>query len=97
MPENKRLTISYKYSVAAYLRCGADVNSKIKNGLLLSLSVIFFKSVTSYKQDAGCLTTTLPKDEESARDSHLLASKFFKYSPIIFLTNRLAGVGFSGS
>jgi len=32
-------------SVAAYLRCDVVVNNQIKKGLLLSLRVIFFKSV----------------------------------------------------
>ena len=32
-------------SVATYLRCGGVVKNKIRNGLLLCLSVIFFKSV----------------------------------------------------
>jgi len=41
-----------------------------------------------YKQEGGCLVhfvrlaTTLLKDEESARDSHVLAFNFAKYSPI---------------
>jgi len=29
------------------------------------------------------LTNTLLKDEESARDNHVFASKFVKYSPIL--------------
>jgi len=40
--------------VAAYLRCCGTVNNQMKKGLLLSLSVIFFKSVNiwqSYKQE----------------------------------------------
>ena len=42
----------------------------------------------SYKQEHGCLVhfvrlaTTLTKDEESARGSHVLACNFAKYSPI---------------
>jgi len=45
-------------NVATYLRCGGIVNNQIKKGLLLSMSVIFFKSVNiwqSYKQERGCL------------------------------------------
>jgi len=42
----------------------------------------------SYKQERGCLmhfarrANTLLKDEESARDNHVLACNFAKYSPI---------------
>jgi len=45
-------------SVATYSRCDGVVNNQIKKGLLLSLRVIFFKSVNiwqSYKQERGCL------------------------------------------
>ena len=45
-------------SVATYLKCGGIVNNHIKKGLLLSLAVIFFKSVNiwqSYKQERDCL------------------------------------------
>jgi len=54
---------------------------------------IFFKSVNiwhSYKQERGCLITlvhfahlanTLLKDEESARDNHILARNFAKCVP----------------
>jgi len=53
----------------------------------------FFKSVNrpiwqSYKQERGCLihfarlTNTLLKDEEGARDNHVLACNFAKYLPI---------------
>ena len=51
-----------------------------------------FKSVNiwqSYKQKRGCLmhfgglANTLLKDEESARDCHVLACNFAKYSPIL--------------
>jgi len=44
----------------------------------------------SYKQERGCLVhfvclaTTLLKDEESARDNHVLARNFAEYSPILF-------------
>jgi len=43
----------------------------------------------SYKQERGCLmhfarlANTLLKDEESARDNHVLAGNFAKYSPIL--------------
>jgi len=44
----------------------------------------------SYKQERGCLvhfvrlTITLLKDEESARDNHVLGRNFAEYSPILF-------------
>jgi len=53
--------------------------------------LIFFKSVNiwqSYEQECGCLmhfahlANTLLKDEENARDNHVLAGNFAKYSPI---------------
>jgi len=53
--------------------------------------VDFFKSVNiwqSYKHERGCLmhfarlANTLLKGEESARDNHVLACNFAKYSPI---------------
>ena len=79
-------------SVATYSRCGEVFNNQIKKGLLLSLWVIFFKSVNiwqSYKQERGCLVhfallaNTLLKDEESARGNHVLTRKSAKYSPIL--------------
>jgi len=76
--------------VATRLRCGGVVNNHIKKGLLVSLSVkISLKFVNiwqSYKQERGGLmhfvrlANTLLKDEESARDKHLLACSFVKYS-----------------
>ena len=45
--------------------------------------------LASYKQDRGCLmhfarlANTLLKYEESARDNHVLACNFAKYSPIL--------------
>jgi len=77
-------------SVATYIRCSGVVNNQIKTCLLLSLRVIF-KSVNiwqSYKLECGCLmhfarmANTLLTDEESARDNHILACNFAKYSPI---------------
>jgi len=53
--------------------------------------VIVFKSVNiwqSYKQERDCLThfvrltNAFLKDEESARDNHVLACNLGKYSPI---------------
>jgi len=75
-----------------YLRCDGVVNNQIKKGLLLSLSVKrILKGVNilqSYKQERGCLmhfarlANTLLKDEESARDSHVVLCNFAKYLPI---------------
>ena len=79
-------------SVATYLKCDWGVNNQIMKGLLLSPRVkTFFKSVNiwqSYKQERGCLThfarlaNTLLKDEESARNNHVLAYNFAKYLPV---------------
>ena len=79
-------------SVATYLRCGGVVINQIKKSLLLNVRVkTFLKSVNiwqSNKQERGCLThfaclaNTLLKDEESARDDHVFACNFAKYSPI---------------
>jgi len=47
-------------NVATYLRCGGVLNNQIRNGLLLNLSVIFFKSVNicqSYKQECDVTCT----------------------------------------
>jgi len=66
--------------------------TKLGKGLLLSLRVKrILKSVNiwqSYKQERGCLkhfvrlANKLRKDEESARDYHVLACNFAKYSQI---------------
>ena len=91
-------------SVAAYLTCDGVVNNQIKKGLLLSVRVQKLKSVNiwqSYKQQRGCLmhfarlANTLLKDEESARDNHVYACNFAKYSPILFFfTHRLSNKPF---
>jgi len=75
-----------------YLQHLQENINQTKKGLLLSLSVTkLLKSVNvwqSCKQEGGCLVhfmglaTTLLKDEESARDNHLLACNFAKYSPV---------------
>jgi len=72
--------------VATYLRCSEVFYNQIKKGLLLTLTVRkCLKSVNiwqSYKQERGCLVyfvrlaITLLKDEESARDNHVLACNF---------------------
>ena len=76
-------------SAAAYLRSGGVVNNQIKKGLLLSLWVNFlYLCRQSYKQERGCLmhlaclANILLKDEENARDNHVFACNFDKYSPI---------------
>jgi len=83
-----------------YLRCDGVVNNQIKKGLLLSLSVKrILKGVNiwqSYKQERGCLlhfarlANTLLKDEESARDSHVVPCNFAKYLPIKKFTDQLS-------
>ena len=40
---------------------------------------------------AECLATTLLKDEETARDNHLLACNFAKYSPIKKISTGILG------
>ena len=87
-------------SVATYLRCGWVLNNQIKKGTCWAW-VIFFKSMNiwqSYKQVRGCLVlfaglaNTLLKDEESARDNHVFACNFAKYSLTLkfFFTLRLS-------
>jgi len=76
-------------SVATYLKSGGFVNNQIKKGLLLSVSEkIFFKLVNiwqSYKQECVCLmhfvclANTPLKDEENARDNHVLACTNFNF------------------
>jgi len=79
-------------SVATYLTCGGVVNNQIKKGLLLCLWVNFFKSVNiwqSYKQERDYLVHIVRlangviKDAESARNNHVLACNFAKYSPTL--------------
>jgi len=58
MSEKQAINDKLQGSVATYLKCGGVVNNHIRKGLLLSLSVIFFKSVNiwqSYKQERDCL------------------------------------------
>ena len=80
------------------------VDNQIKKGLLLSLRVIFFKSVNiwqSYKQERDYLVhfvrlvNELLKDGESARNNHVLACNFAKYSAIKkMFTRRLSNKPF---
>jgi len=64
-------------------RCGGVVNEQIKKGLFLSLPVIFFNR-QRYKLECGCLghfvrqANALLKDEENARDNHILACNFWQ-------------------
>jgi len=92
--------------VATYLRCSEVFYNQIKKGLLLTLTVKkCLKSVNiwqSYKQERGCLVhfvrlaITLLKDEESARDSHVLACNFANVHRFqnIFFTDRLSNKPF---
>ena len=92
-------------NVATYVRCGGVVNNQIKKGLLLSVRVNFFNrwifgKVTSKSVVVSCTLRawpTLLKDEESARDNHVFACNFAKYSPIlIFFTLRRPPVTSTG-
>jgi len=79
-------------SVATYLRRGGVANNQIKKGLLLSLRVkknfLMGEYLAKLQARTDCLVhfarlaNTLLKDRESARDNHVLASNFAKYSPI---------------
>jgi len=78
-------------SVATYLRCGGVVNNQIKKDLYLSVWVKKLKSANtwqSYKQERDCLVHFLRllaacwSGVQSARDNHVLACNFGKYSPI---------------
>jgi len=90
----RKLTTNDKLqgSVATYLRCGGDVsNIQISKSLLLQSAsetkLNLMNIWRSYKQDRCSfvhfvrLANTLLKDEESARDNHLFACNFAKYSP----------------
>jgi len=83
VPPRARKAISDKLqvSVATYFRCGGDVNGHIKKGLLLSLSVNFFKLVNiwqSYKHSFRLLAVCWP-GARSARDNHALARDYWCY------------------
>ena len=75
-------------SVATYLRYSGVVNNHIEKGLRVEKKLKSVNIWQSYKQERGCLmhfarmANTLLKDEESARDYHVLACRFAKYSPI---------------
>ena len=60
-------------SVATHLKCGTVVNNQIKKGLLLSLWMNFFNR---------CLCWS---GAQSARDNHVLACNFAKYSSTLIL------------
>jgi len=86
--------------VATFLKCGGVVNNQINKGLLLSLPVKKIKSVNisqNYTQEGGCLLQFLRllavfrSGAQSARDNHVLACNFAKYSPILIVfTGRLS-------
>ena len=60
MPAKQAINDKLQGSLATYLRCGGVINNQIKKGLLLSLSVDFFKSVyiwQNHKQERDCLVT----------------------------------------
>jgi len=79
-------------SVATYLTCGGVVNNQIKKGIIAVSVSEFFKSVNiwqSYKQEGDYLlhivrlANGVIKDGESARNNHVLACNFAKYSPTL--------------
>jgi len=80
-------------SVKALKALKVIVNNQINKGLLLNLRVkMFFKSVNiwqSYKQERDCFVHFLSllavcwPSAQSARDNHILACNFAKYSPIL--------------
>jgi len=68
---------------------GGVVNKQIEKGLLLSVRVIFLNRwILGKVTERGCLVhfarlaNILLKDEDSARDNHVVACNFAKYSPI---------------
>jgi len=76
-------------SVATYLMCGWVVNNQIKNGLV-SEWILLIGEYLAKLQVRPWLSRALcapgqhtAKDEESARDNHVFASNFAKYSPIL--------------
>jgi len=83
--------INYKLqgSVATYVRYGGVVNNQINKGLLLYVSEKMFKideyltklEARAWLSHALCAPALL-KDKECARDIHVLARNFTKYSPI---------------
>ena len=76
-------------SIATYFRYGGGVNNHIEKGLPVEKKLKSVNIWQSYKQERGCLVhfarlaNTLLRDEENARDSHVLACKFVKYSPVV--------------
>jgi len=78
-------------NVATYLRCGWVVNSQIKKALFVESVSEFFLigehlaklQARAWLSHALCATgQNLLKDEESARDNHVVACNFAKYLPI---------------
>jgi len=87
MPEkNEELTKNYKVRVVTYIWCGGDVNSQIKKGLLLSLSVKIFKSLSiwqSYQKKRGFLVHhTAKRQRKFTRQPCFFSCNFAKYSAI---------------
>ena len=81
---------------AAYLRCGGVGNNQIKKGSLLNeLKNLKLVNIwQSYKQEDDCfvhflrLLAALAK-RTSARDNHVLACNFARYSPILICCYKL--------
>jgi len=72
------------------MQCGGIVNKKLRKVYCWVCEWIFLVGEYLAKLQARAwlshafarLANTLIKDEESARDNHILASNFAKYSPI---------------
>jgi len=68
------------------LRCDGVVHNQIKKGFAECVSGFFLIGKYLAKLQAcnfARLANTLLKDEESARDNHVFACNFAKYSPIL--------------
>jgi len=83
MSEKQAINDKLQGSLATYLRCGGIVNNQMKKSLLLSLRVWIFLigEYLAKLQARAWLSCALcapdqhtAKDEESARDNHVLAS-----------------------
>ena len=92
-------------SVATYLRCGGVDTNQIKKRLLLSPWVNFFlngEHLAKLQARTWLFRALFPSfssvlaKHTSARDNHILACNFAKYSPILnfFFTHRLSNKPF---
>jgi len=89
MSAKQAINDKFQASVATYLMCGGDVNqNKGYCWVREWKKIVISEYWQSYKQECGCLmhferlANTLLKDKESARDTHVFACNFAKYSLI---------------